>query len=189
MSYQKVYTATKTEAKRGLEYGYQKASRVNIVTLIKVIAVILITVVAFVFGKGLITKIKGWFGLGETGGTGGGLLDGLTGGGSPAPPVAGTNHHTVNPSNPNSMHYTTGNLVDSIYQKLDGYNPLNMYPTEVNKLANLSLTQLKHACHYWGDKYKPVTGKNFYQFIYSEIGSTTYYAPALAALKKTGYYG
>jgi hypothetical protein len=78
-------------------------------------------------------------------------------------------------------------LVDLIYEKCSGYN-LYVYPEVVNRLANLSVTDLKNAAHYWGDKYKNGEGKNLYQFIDAEWHNGMY-KPALGALKKTGYYG
>lgn len=197
------------EAKRGVSYAYDKASTVNFMTLIKVIAVILTIVIAFFSFK----KIKSFFGFGESDESSAGLLGGLFGS-KPDKPTAGTTHANVdtNPNswlNQNSGKDTSGkakiplkvaNLVDEIHDELDGWT---FYPTEykrnkVNQIANLTLSELKHTAHYWGDKYKASTGKNLYQFLSSEwsgfgggfFGDGSHpYAPALAALKKTGYYG
>jgi hypothetical protein len=79
------------------------------------------------------------------------------------------------------------NLIDLIFEKLAGAN-LYVYPEVVNRLANFTVADLKKAAAYWKSKYATGTGKNLYQFINAEWHDGMY-APALGALKKTGYYG
>lgn len=79
------------------------------------------------------------------------------------------------------------NLIDLIYEKLAGYN-MNVYPEVVNKLANLSVADLKLCAAYWGEKYAGGEEQNLYNFINGEWHNGMY-KPALGALKKTGYYG
>ncbi len=79
------------------------------------------------------------------------------------------------------------NLIDLIHEKLSGAN-LYVYPEVVNRLANLTVPDLKLAAGYWGEKYKDGESKNLYQFINAEWHDGMY-NPALGALKKTGYYG
>ncbi len=79
------------------------------------------------------------------------------------------------------------NLIDLIFDKLQGSN-VYVYPEVVNRLANLSVPDLRKAAGYWGEKYAQGEGQNLYQFINSEWHAGKY-NPALGALKKTGYYG
>lgn len=79
------------------------------------------------------------------------------------------------------------NLIDLIYDKLQGSN-LYVYPEVVNRLANMTVPDLKKAAGYWGSKYAQGEAVNLYQFINNEWHAGKY-NPALGALKKTGYYG
>lgn len=195
------YSKLKQQTMAGARQGYDTVSSMrsaNIIKFIKFLLVggILITVI--LFAKKIFETTKSFFGLG--GNQGDGVNDvndtWLPWDKQPDKASAGGTFEANKPEPVNSdgtpkitpPKQSVRNLVDEIYKYLGGATFL-YYPDVVNKLANLSITDLKQACQYWGIKYRAGEGnKNFYQFISAEDWSG-YYQPALGALKKTGYYG
>lgn len=197
MDYNKIKSQT-INAGRQTYDNVSSMRSAHIVKFIKFLVIGGILVTIILMAKKIFSAIKSIFGLGGTSGDGvndyndtilpwdkkpditsaGGTFEAN----KPEPVKA---DGTVKPTAPKQ---SVRNLVDEIYKYLGGATFL-YYPDVVNKLANLSMTDLKQACAYWGLKYRAGEGdKNFYQFLSSEDWSG-YYAPALGALKKTGYYG
>jgi hypothetical protein len=208
------YENVKSELKKGASYVYHKTHQSDPKKLFKVVAIIggivTLLVLFFSFGKAAKAAIFRLFGRNPDGSvipegdkTAGAFDFGSDNGRNISlNSTAGGSYqgNTINGNkpNPSSMQgnnvapLAVRNLVDLIWEKLNGPNVM-VYPDVVNRLANLSLSDLKKACLYYGDKYKAAAGnKNFYQFIASEWNAGGFYGvykPALAALKKTGFYG
>jgi len=141
----------------------------------------LILALGFVLLKWLIGKVMDIF-KGPSTGTGHvSWWTWLTGNYAVDPNAAGGNYQPPN-SGATSTLASIRALVDQIENLLGGYTFL-YYPDVVNRLANLSTTDLKKAAYYWDQKYKTGHGSGLYKFIYAEDWSG-YYKPALGALKK-----
>lgn len=189
------YRKAKTQAIQGARKTYDTVSGLRSANLIKFIKFVLIggfIIVFIMFAKKIYETTKSFFGLGGTQGDGDNDINDtyLPWDKKPSNASAGGKFEATKPpaKTPQAPKQSVRNLVDEIYGYLQGATLL-YYPDVVNKLANLSIDDLKQACNYWGLKYREGEGgKNFYQFLSQEDWSG-YYKPALGALKKTGYYG
>jgi hypothetical protein len=76
-------------------------------------------------------------------------------------------------------------LVDEIASSVIGYN-LFYYPEIVNRLADLSPTELTVAYNYWNQKYKGSAGGSITQTLKGEWGG--YYEAAVNALENNRLY-
>lgn len=190
MNYKKIQSQTYQGARK----TYDTVSSLRSANLIKFVKFVLIggfIIVFIMFAKKIFDTTKSFFGLGGTQGDGVNDINDtyLPWDKKPSKTSAGGTFEANKPASdkPKPPKQSVRNLVDEIHGYLAGATFL-YYPDVVNKLANLSIDDLKQACNYWGLKYRDGEGKNFYEFIKSEDWSG-YYKPALGALKKTGYYG
>jgi hypothetical protein len=178
------------------------ANKTDVKKWFKIIAIgsglIGFVVIMFTFFKGTVSKMKGFFGLGDDAIAGQSGMDsttlgsamntftGNTAGTSGGGGTSGTSGGTSNVGKPWRP------IVDKIYEKLNGANVM-MYPEIVNKLAHIPKQQVKYAAYYWNSTYMSGAKKSLYYFIANEWGSNDWlsghYAPALGALNKAGVGG
>jgi len=181
---------------------YDRMDRVNIMSILKVGLVIVVILVLFVFGKGILTKVKGWFGMT------GNFWDGFTGGDNPggggdeqkkkdqedhekavkAGSLAdiGKYKKYLTPSN---VKVDTRPWVDEMYKYMDGWwyqVTGGSNASFINNLANRNKSELILACRYWDEKYSGLEdGQSMYEFIEDQ---TTHYSdfesPYKVLLKK-----
>jgi hypothetical protein len=117
-------------------------------------------------------------------------------------PLQAYNYNPAQDIPPHLLPYGTGTqtatvgvdprpLVDEIASSIIGYN-FQYYPEVVNRLADLSPTELQVAYNYWNQKYKPSAGGSLTQTISDEwaygIWGDHYYQPAIDALTNSRLY-
>ena len=187
------YQTFKNEAKSITKDGINYADKINFATLFKVIAVVLVLIISFISGKGIITKLKSLFGLdtsvvkapegwnASTGASTNLLFNNGNSSGATGVPIDPKD----NKSNSNNKPWRP--IVDSIWNKCGGYNWNGAFPEVVNKIAHLSDDYAKKAAYYWDATYKDGVGMGLYKFIYEEHNSGEFYQPALGKLKKLGF--
>lgn len=83
------------------------------------------------------------------------------------------------------------NLVDEIHVKLMGYNAYS-YPEVINRIANLTQSEVWNCITYWNSKYKSATGFTLYHFINDEWTGNNWidgylYEPALSKIEGYGW--
>ncbi|MBI1836848.1 MAG: hypothetical protein HYR91_06235 [Flavobacteriia bacterium] len=168
------------------KHAFNRVEKTPIKSILKFTAVISIILIVVTFLKSITTYIKNLFG----GGTKTPQQQAYeqlftnTGGSSSGAPSSGA---VVPKGGKNDAPKPWRPIVDAIYDKLGGYNPMGCYPEIVNKIAHMSDEYVRKAAYYWHNKYSQGEGKSLYKFIYDEWGSQEYYLPALGKLKKLGF--
>lgn len=179
------YQAIKSEASQIGSKMFQKAEGINIMSLLKVFAVIMIIILAVIFGKKVIDWVKGLFPTpnpikdsynNET------SVSNLWNASPSGSPSSGANVPT---GGSNDAPKPWRGVVDQIYDKLKGNNMFE-YPAIVNKIAHMSDEYARKAAYYWDATYKMGEGCGLYGFIQNEWFDDGY-SPALGKLKKLGF--
>lgn len=165
---------------------YDKADRINIMSLLKVGLVIVAVVLLFVFGTGLIQRVKKFFGLN------GGLLNLSLGGdgglenkteqqlqkdvndtilAGARPPYTHYNKYLT----PKNIHVDTRSAIDTLVRHQEGYHVSDVSKT-INPLANRNKAELILAVRYFDEMYASQSGnRSLYDYLrYSVTGQPMY---------------
>lgn len=191
---------------RGAKSSYGALERVNIMSLLKVFAVVVVLIIVFMFGASIFKSVKKMFGIE------GSVFAWLTGNGSGGGDGAydkekkkeeqerakgEANAGKYKPYSDYRKYLTPSNIkvdsryiVDKIQELLDGADLIAWDSTikEVNKLAKRNEAEVILAARYWEEAYMSANdGYSLYKFLEDQTtywkDGASYFQPAMSKLK------
>ncbi|MFN5416041.1 MAG: hypothetical protein ACK5B9_03220 [Flavobacteriia bacterium] len=197
--------------------GYNHLYNSNPKNVIKVMLLVFVAILFFVMGKGIILKVKKFFGLSDEQqeyekekekadiATQKELDKQETSDWNPFT-TDNTSKKTFGDLGANYEHTTKGlykdkkgvwrveskekSRIEALVDRIYLDNKdfgMMYYPEIVNRIANLRKTKIRYASWYFKNKYQKAYGSNLYDFINDRLSASHHYAPALGVMKSYGF--
>lgn len=185
--------------------SYNAIDKVNVFSLIKVVGVVILLIVLFVFGKGIVKTVKGWMGFDDSTS----IYDMLTGNVKKSPVEIEQQKAELQKekdkiqasSKPKYSHYieyvNTKNvkvdprpIIDEIansYLTVWDIVPFSKDYDYMNSLSKRNDSEIRLACRYWDEAYGGgAKGQSLYQFLNSGLKAVDH-GILLTKLKSLGF--